>query len=235
MERDDALNPSLTCSSIAWSSIGIAVDHLGLADDSLQREGGGLLRPFAFYTLCRGALVAASQAIWVMSGSRDVRLRRTRLVELLELEGVLSFLRDYSQDDSLAGLVSEEFLTSLDQRSKDVAERHKALKADLRPARGENSVTRMLKDAANVIHDARDEDEWLKRAYLAEWRLASGTAHARIWPGDIRPNEVLPIVGQRAKIRITSATTESYGTSLAAASMATSEAFRLWDQHALKS
>ncbi|KRC63581.1 hypothetical protein ASE12_01650 [Aeromicrobium sp. Root236] len=90
----------------------------------------------------------------------------------------------------------------------------------------------MLKDAAKAIDDARTEDVWLRRAYLAEWRLASGTANARIWPGDVRPNEMVPLVEQHAKLRISSATTESYGTSLAAATMATGEAFRLWDKAA---
>lgn len=190
------------------------------------------MRPFAFYTLCRGALVAASQAIWVLSGSRDTRLRRIQLVELLELEGLLSFLRDYSRDDSLAGTVSAEFLTNVNRRSGEVENRHKSLRATLSPKRGENSVTRMLKDAAKAIDDARTEDVWLRRAYLAEWRLASGTANARIWPGDVRPNEMVPLVEQHAKLRISSATTESYGTSLAAATMATGEAFRLWDKAA---
>jgi hypothetical protein len=226
------MNPSLTTSTVAWSSISMAVDHLALADDCLKREGGARLRPFAFYTLCRGALVAASQAIWVLSGSRDTRLRRIQLVELLELDGLLSFLQDYSRDESLEDTVSAEFLAGVNRRASEVEKRQKSLKAALSPQRGENSVTRMLKDAAKVIDDARTEDAWLRRAFLAEWRLASATAHARIWPGDIRPHETVPLVGQRAKLRISSATTESYGTSLAAATMATSEAFKLWDKYA---
>jgi hypothetical protein len=232
IDREDPSNPGLPFSVAAWSSIAMAVDHLGLADDAISREGGGKLRPFAFYTVCRGALVAASQAIWIMTGSRDTRLRRLQLLELAELEGMNSFLRDYTQDDSLAELVSEDFMDGLIKQADDVTLRHKTLKASLRPTRGEGSVTQILKDSSKVIQGSRDDDPWLIRAYLSEWRLSSGAAHARIWPGDLRPHETVPLIGQGQRLRISTGTLESYGTSLAAATMATSEAFTLWDLHA---
>jgi len=123
-------------------------------------------------------------------------------------------------------------MAALKAKQAEVADRKRALQSALRPQRNEGSVTQMLKDAAGVIHSRRGDDPWLVRAYLAEWRLASGGAPARIWPGDIRPHEKVPLIGQGQSIRISTGTTESYGSSLAAAVMATSEAFSLWSKHA---
>lgn len=230
---EDADNPSMTFSVVAWSSIQMAVDHLGLADDAMSRMGGANLRPFALYTLCRGALVAASQAIWVMTGGRDVRLRRLRFVELAELDGMRNFLRDYSNDKSLKDSGSEDVVEKAKNKANRIDDRHRAVKQLLKPEKPyEGSVTRMLKDSAAFIVENGRNDPWLARAYLSVWRLASGAAHARIWPGDFRPHETVPIVGQRARLRVSTGTLKSYGVSIVAATTATSEAFRLWDLHA---
>lgn len=227
---DDERNPSFPASLVAWSSIGSAVDHLGLAEDSIRREGGGRLRPMAFYTVCRGALVAASQAIWVMTGSRDVRLRRVRLLELEETYSFGEFLNDYARDEHLAVDTSPEFSEKVESKAQATADRHKKLRKELNPKRGEYSVTRTLRDAAQEVQSDLDEDRWLRRAYMYEWRAASGDAHARVWTRSVRPRADVPLIGEGARLRVTTGTTETYGQSLGAATLATSHALRLWDE-----
>lgn len=230
LAADDERNPSFPASLVAWSSIGSAVDHLGLAEDTLRRDGGARLRPVAFYTVCRGALVAASQAIWVMSGTREVRLRRVRLLELEETGSFRQFLDDYARDEHLAEDTSPEFVEKLQAKTLATAERYKKLNKDLKPQRGDYSVTRTLRDAAQEVQGDLEEDRWLRRAYMFEWRAASGDAHARIWTRSVRPRLDVPLIGEGARLRITTGTTETYGQSLGAATLATSHALRLWDQ-----
>lgn len=230
LASDDARNPSLPASTIAWSSIGSAVDHLGLAEDALRREGGARLRPMAFYTVCRAALVAASQAIWVMTGSRDVRLRRVRLIEREEAGSFKQFLDDYARDEHLHADTTAEFIEGLQRKVTEADQRHKQLTKDLRPKRGEYTVTRTLREAADEVVGDNGQDRWLRRAYMFEWRAASGDAHARLWTRAVRPHEDIPLIGQRARLRITTGTTQTYGQSLGAATLAVSHAFRLWEE-----
>lgn len=189
----------------------------------------------AFYTVCRGALVAASQAIWVMSGSRDLRLRRVRLLELEEAMSFREFLKDYARDEHLAEDTSPEFAEELQAKAKATADRHRELHKELKPQRGEYSVTRTLRDAAQEVQGDPDEDRWLRRAFMYEWRAASGDAHARLWTRSVRPRVDVPLIGEGARLRVTTGTTETYGQALGAATMVTSHAFRLWDEQRLPS
>jgi hypothetical protein len=233
LARDDSDNPSLPASMIAWGSIGSAVDHLGLAVDSMRRGGGGALRPMAFYTACRSALVAGSQAVWVMSGNRASRLHRARLLEVEEARTRHAFLGDFADDDQLRSVLEPALLDGLRKEREKARNEWMAAKRrekEARPAKwtGESNDTRRLREAAEVINEG--QDPWLRRAFAAEWRLASGDAHARLWPRLLRPGESIPLVGTGTKLRITTATLESYGVSLGAATMATSTAWRLWDE-----
>lgn len=227
---DDARNRAFPASMVAWSSIGTAVDHLGLASDSLQRQGGAMLRPGAFYTVCRAALVAASQAIWVMTGTREVRGRRLRLLELEEANSHAQLLQDYAHDDQLEQDTSPEFFTEVREKATAARDRARRLRTEIRPARGEYSVTKTLQDAAVEMSDDLS-DPWLRRAYLFEWRAASGEAHARLWQKQLRPGHTVPLLGpERGVLRYTTGSVEAYGQALAAATLATQHALALWDQ-----
>ncbi|USQ80101.1 hypothetical protein NF556_00090 [Ornithinimicrobium faecis] len=227
---DDQLNPQHPASLVAWSSIGTAVDHLGLAADSLEREGGARLRPTAFYTVCRSALVAASQAVWVMTGNRQARLQRVRWCEAEEHLGRSQLLRDYLNESAFQADVSPEFHREVgDLRDRSV-ERRKRVLAEIN---GKSfTVTGMLQDVAAIV---AADDPWLARAYAFEWRMSSGGAHARLWPQELRPGHKLPVLGTSTTLRYTTGSTETYGQSLGAATLVTSEAFRLWDERRVSS
>jgi hypothetical protein len=233
LASDDARNSTFPASMVAWSSLGNAVDHLGLAEDVLRREGGLRLRPMAFYTVCRGALVAASQAVWVMTGSQQTRLRRIRLLELEEAESFSKFLKDYQLDHHLAEDSTDELAARLQAKASQVAQRAKELRREVKPKPGEYSVTRTLRDTAREV-SGESPDRWLQRAYMFEWRAASGDAHARLWSRTVRPNQNFPLVGQQAHIAVTTASLQTYGQSLATAVMATRHAFLLWDNYRVR-
>lgn len=231
LAADDALNRSFPASTAAWSSIAVAIDHLGLADDSLSREGGARLHPFAFQAVCRSALVAASQALWVLTGGRDTRLRRLQLLQIEDTEKALGFLQDYSRDETLVDDVSAEFTAALSERVSSYTAELKRLKKEVRPQQREYNVTKTLRDAAKYIATQRPGDPWLLRAYVSEWRMASASAHARLWQSEILPHEDIPLVGTGQRLRLTTGTPQSYGMSLSAAVMATDEALKLWHTH----
>lgn len=227
LEADDQLNPRFPTSAIAWASIGNAVDHLGMIGDALQREGSAPFRPTALYTLTRGALVAASQAIWVLTGDRTTRIRRTRLLELEEAKTFSGFLRDYATDVTLPADVEDSFMRSLSTEADRVAARAADLKREIRPASGDYSVTRTLRDAAASI-EAEAPNNWMRRALLFEWRASSGDAHARLWTKQVRPGEIVE-GADGSKTRLTTGSYSSYSQSIGAATVTAWHALRLWD------
>lgn len=229
LATDDMRNPSHPASLIAWSSIAAAVDHLGLAGDAIMREGGVRLRPTAFYNVCRAALVAASQAIWVMTGTQGQRLRRVQLLELEEAKSAKEFYKDYVHDVALEGDTSSELVAQMKQALGQREARERELRTRLKPQRGEGSVTSTLRAASEVVTASHD-DAWVRRAFMFEWRTASADSHARLWHVGFRPGSRVPLLGDGTYLRMTTATFESYGQALGLAVMATSEAWRLWDQ-----
>lgn len=229
LDADDKRHPALRPSTVAWTSIGSAVDHIGLASDALQRKGGVILRPSAFYTVCRGALVAASQAVWVMTGTQTERLRRVRLLEWEETKARRDFFRDYERDPTFESDTSTETAKGVREMLAEFDAHERALRSSLKPKHGEGSVTATLRNAADVASSHTD-DEWVRRAFLFEWRSASADSHARLWQRLVRPGHQVPLIGQGKSIQYVTGTLQSYGQSLAVATIATSEAFRLWDE-----
>ena len=56
------------------------------------------------------------------------------------------------------------------------------------------------RDAAEVASTHTDNDEWVRRALLFEWRSASADRHARLWPRLVRPGYKVPLIGQGKSI-----------------------------------
>lgn len=230
LAKDDQLHPKHPASLVAWSSISAAVDHLGLAADSLEREGGARLRPTAFYSVCRSALVAGSQAVWVMSGTRQQRLDRVRWCEAEEHLGRTQLLKDYLKEPAFRDDVTDEFHAEAKALLDRGTKRRKEVLTGLDTR--DFSVTKMLESVAALV---AADDRWLARAYAFEWRMSSGGAHARLWPHELRPGHQLPVLGTTDTLRYTTGSTETYGQSLGAATLVTSEAFRLWDLRRVRS
>lgn len=215
--------------SAAWYGIATAIDHLALVAD--LTKGGLNFRPSSIFTVTRAALLGASQAVWILGGSRNERRDRALTVAADERKQHKIFLESYSKDEYVRGNFSEGFIAELDSMVAKLGKELDRL-AELRIGTsygGSFNATRMMKEASALLvaNDERDA-EWLRMALAYEWRIASAGAHARAWPFFVRETESTPLVGGGELRRMTSSAKEvaqSYG----AATLMVSEAWRLWD------
>lgn len=76
---DNTVFPRHLISEVVRTSLALAGEHLRLARDAIE---AGQLYPSAHFTLLRGALVGAAQAVWVL-GSNEQRTRRERGLTVL--------------------------------------------------------------------------------------------------------------------------------------------------------
>lgn len=226
---DDMDLPGAPAQSAAWYGISTAVEHLALVADLAKNEL--TLRPTAIFTTTRAALLGASQAVWVLSGSRKERRERALAVTADERKQHKTFLGGYSDDKFLADVFSQGLRADLDAAVKRLGTELDEL-AVLRKGSGYGGkfdTTRMMKEAATHLVARDGEDgEWLRLALSYEWRIASAGAHARAWPFFVRPTESTPLEGGGEIRRMTSSIMEvaqSYG----AATLMVREAWRLWD------
>lgn len=231
---DDNRHRQFPPSGVVWASICMAVDHLALLREAVTSPTGIGLRPHAHAAVCRSALVAAGQAIWVMSGTREQRLRRIRLLELDERNAVVQFVRDYTRDEEqLRADTSDAMVAAMRKQVDRFEARKKEIRASMspKPKDREAAVTTILRDAAKVIFDKAGPDlEWQRRALMFEWRVASAEAHGRLWQRDLRPGSKTPLPDGSGMIHSVHATLQTFGQSLAVATLATSVAWRLWDE-----
>lgn len=235
MAIDDDLTRPWQSSNLVWGALVIAVDHLGLAADALRKEDGPSLRPYAFYSLCRAALVPASRAVWLQTGTQKDRVNRALWTGWEESIGPREFFADMQRDETAERDFNPKLFAEIGARVAKQDERIERVKSKLganprtmRPPRDKASVTVMLRDVAREVADP--DDSWLRRAHAGEWRLASGTAHGLMWPALMRPGETTPLLdGSGSSLRLTTGTEESYGMALAGPVLALMRAWHLWD------
>lgn len=212
----------------AWYGLIVAVDHLGLVAD-LTRDGL-TLRPSSIFTVTRAALLGASQAVWLLSGSREDRRCRALSIESDERKQHRGFVNDFARDDYLRDNQAPDFVEGLDQLAQRLTEELLSLRG-LRKGRsydGDFVSTTMMREAAAHLAGRGSNDDWFRLALAAEWRMASAAAHARSWPTYVRPTECTSLPGGGAVLSMTSSL-EDVTKSYVAAVLMTSEAWRLWD------
>lgn len=169
--------------------------------------------------------------MWVLTGTRPARIAKGLAIAEDERSQHRKFLRDYSNDEYVEANFSEGFRTDvsrLDENLTAEIQKLRALRAG-RPYKGSPEATLMMREAAEHLTRAGSpDDQWVRLALAYEWRVASAAAHARSWPMHIRKTESLPLVGG-GEIRRMTTSVEELMQSIGAASMMTSEAWRLWD------
>lgn len=230
LHSDDQHWKSFPASSAAWYGLVTAVDHLALVADQTQDGTNLRLRPSSPFTVTRAALLGASQAVWVLSGSRSERIRRTLVIAEDERKLHRTFLRDYMNDPFTKVELSSGFLEELGEMDKKLTDEIDAIR-DERTARGDKETfqsTKMMQEAAKYVCDDDASDQWVRLALSYGWRMASAAAHARQWPFFVRPTEKLPS-DAGVVVRRMSTSFADFGQSLGAATLMTSEAWRLWD------
>lgn len=178
-------------------------------------------------TLARTALLGAGQAVWVLSGPRAIRLRRTALVHLDETNLEIKYLQGY-EDSTL----SAEAQSARAQRLKLLADRLEDLKARLTDAKGKKgrpfTSTDMLRDVAQTVAGPRPQD-WLEEAFHHQWSYGSSVAHSRMWGINLRQDKA---ADSRAVGTVTMRFTisdQEYASALGAATLTMARALGLWD------
>ncbi|WP_190988811.1 hypothetical protein [Pseudarthrobacter sulfonivorans] len=124
---------------------------------------------------------------------------------------------------------SQEFIADLNSQisklTKEIA-RIRVLQKEL-PKIDAEATTMMREAAAHLTSTAPVVDQWMRLAFAYEWRVASAAAHGRSWPVFVRKTEKTKTADGELRSFTTSA--GELGRSVGAATLMTSEAWRLWD------
>lgn len=169
---DDEDWPYFPPSTVAWTGIASATDHLDAIRRHVETHS---TFPFAHLTLCRSALVGAAQTVWVLAPEdRSKRLRRYRTVLAYAYKKHEQYL-----DELLKLNGSAHLGTTL------VADRIKERKQEFRGKRERDGQRNDLDTTAMIREAAKDafpgQPELIAEAVLV-WRHSSGAAHGLAWP-----------------------------------------------------
>lgn len=166
---DDQVFPHMAISQLARMSLIPAGEHLRLALDAIRAKQ---LYPSSHFTVLRGALVGASQAVWILGPEdRDERRERglTVLTEMYEqMERYYRFLDGtHLQANDRARLHDQQLWLS--QRTGQVA--------SIRKTRASLNLTGVIGLAADhAFPDTRSRE-----AVRRMWREMSADAHVLGW------------------------------------------------------
>lgn len=169
---DDLDWPFMPVSQVAWVGLAGAADHL---DAIRQQIIGRRLYSFAQLTLCRSALVGASQAVWVLAPDEQVlRLRRARMVASYVYEHRLKYLYElrklHPDDDAI------EFQIAKDEQRQEQLEVKRTADGQTKKRK---LLTGMMIDEA--VSAAFSRNDLTSNANLS-WQSGSGAAHGQVWP-----------------------------------------------------
>lgn len=166
---DDRVFPHAEVSQVARLSLVLAGEHLRLALDAVK---AGQLYPSSHFTVLRGALVGASQGVWIM-GPEDQGERRDRALTVLaemylQMGRYYGFLADTKLDDSdRARLVDQR--AWLDERQAGVAA--------IRTSGARLNLTDVIGSASDHAFSNSAGREAVRRM----WREMSADAHVLGW------------------------------------------------------
>lgn len=166
---DDEIFPHMAISQLARMSLVLAGEHLRLALDAIKAKQ---LYPSSHFTVLRGALVGASQAVWIL-GPEDRGQRRERaLIVLTEM---------YAQMDKYYGFLASTRLgdvghASLEDQRSWLSERQTGVAA-IRTGRERLNLTHVI-GAASDHAFANDETREPARRL---WREMSADSHVLGW------------------------------------------------------
>lgn len=166
---DDEIFPHMAISQLARLSLVLAGEHLRLALDAIKAKQ---LYPSSHFTVLRGALVGASQAVWIL-GPEDRSQRCER--------GLTVLAEMYAQMDKYYGFLAGTQLDNTDRASLDdqrswLSERQTGVAA-IRTGRASLNLT----DVIGAASDHAFADDARREAVLRLWREMSADAHVLGW------------------------------------------------------
>ena len=164
-------------SDAARLSLSLAGEHLRFAWTAIE---AGQLYPSAHFTTIRGALVAASQALYIL-GPKDSRTRRGRGLAVIHesYRNLKNFHEGFRALPDLSVAETQRLEEHLDWLGLRMSSA-KAAGADKAGLRLTDDV---IPYAANLVYGSSPGKE---HAVLSLWRQMSGDAHALGWPMKLR-------------------------------------------------
>lgn len=165
---DDSAWPPSPLSVVAASKIASGVDHLQAMRVLAEAKS---FHPMATYTLSRSALLAASEAVWLL-GPAEAGTRQSRGLRSVErgYKEQLNHLREVAKGQGVIWPAAALLRGHLELRMRGVAIRAAEAKASGLP-----DATSIIQVAARLMQPGLPE--WEHQA-VAQWRSGSGSAHA---------------------------------------------------------
>lgn len=164
--EDDQLVRWSPASQYAWFGLGSARDHLNAVRSLIEAKQ---LCPSAHPTLIRGALVGASQAVWILE-SDEASVRQTR--------AALMARESYSRHGQFAGDIAKKRGVLL-ARETEVWARKRVAELEAMGVTGRIVVTDVVDRAAVVTYESEHPE--LVADVSAVWQQTSGSAHGLPW------------------------------------------------------
>lgn len=165
----DAIFPHMAISQLARMSLILAGEHLRLALDAIQAQQ---LYPSSHFTVLRGALVGASQAVWIL-GPEDRGQRSERAFTVLaemytQMGKYYAFLAGTQLDD--------DDRARLDDQRSWLRERQAGVAA-VRTGKASLNLTDVIGAASDHVFADGPSREAVRRL----WREMSADAHVLGW------------------------------------------------------
>ena len=167
---DDQVFPRHPLSEVVRMSLILSGEHLRLARDAIEV---GQLYPSAHFTLLRGALVGAAQAVWVLGHAERGERQERGLIVLTEMHMQMS--RYYRR--------LEHFSLSVDERRR-LGAQQAWLTTRMEQVGAVRTGKAVLNLTDKVIPEALDlvfSDTARRQDGRALWALMSGDAHVLGW------------------------------------------------------
>ena len=166
---DDEIFPHMAISQLARMSLVLAGEHLRLALDAIKAKQ---LYPSSHFTVLRGALVGASQAVWILGPADRGQRRERALMVLTEM---------YAQMDKYYRFLAGTRLDGADRASLEdqrswLSERQTGVAA-IRTGRESLNLTQVIGAAS----DHAFANDATREAVRRLWREMSADAHVLGW------------------------------------------------------
>ena len=175
LARDDQRWPLYSVSTAAWTSMASAYDHLDLIRLTIESRR---LFPTAQFSVLRGALVAASQAAWLLAPSDSEERVRRGLQVAAEY---YRHMRKWAVEADESALIMSRTTASIEEQIASMDESIEAIKR-ISPSLPQLSLTESVIPEAAV---AAFDDSHRSQA-LHWWRTFGGDAHVLGWQWNTR-------------------------------------------------
>ncbi|SIR79423.1 hypothetical protein [Microbacterium sp. RURRCA19A] len=169
LAQDDQIFEWMPISEVVRLSLVASGEHLRLALDAVKAEQ---LYPSSHFTVLRGALVGASQAVWILAPDEQVARRERGLTVIAEMYAQMGKYYNFLETTALEA----DDQTRLSDQKLWLAERSAQV-----AARKNTGATLNLTDVIGSAVDTTFPDRRAREALRGLWRQMSADAHVLGW------------------------------------------------------